>query len=56
MRKPTKRPVGEHMTVLNRMLQQVEVDDELSARTKTALKKHLAEALQLLQQELVRTK
>jgi len=56
MRKPSKRTVGEHMATLTRVVQQLEVDDELPPRVKLELKRRLTEALKLLQGELVRRK
>lgn len=53
-RKPTPRPVGEHLTTLTRMVQQIDLDGSLSARVKSALKRHLTEALALLQKEMLK--
>jgi hypothetical protein len=54
-RKPTPRPVGEHLTTLTRMVQQIDLDSRLGARVKSAVKRHLTEALTLLQREMLRS-
>jgi hypothetical protein len=50
----TPRPLGEHVTVLTRVLRQVEVNKGLSEKRRRSVKRHLVLALGELQAEMSR--
>jgi hypothetical protein len=54
MRTPKARPVGEHLTVLTRLLRQVDVSEEISPASKRRIKEHLTGALRELQTVIMR--
>ena len=54
MRTPKARPVGEHLTVLTRMLRQVAASEEIPAASKRKINTHLTGALSELQAVIMR--
>jgi len=53
-RPATARPKGEHLTVLARVLRQIEVDKSLSKPRARRIKQHLSAAMLELQQEMTK--
>jgi hypothetical protein len=55
-RRPTARPPGEHLTVLARIVRQVDASESMSAQRRRSINGHLTKAMSELQKELVKKK
>jgi hypothetical protein len=53
-RRPTERPLTEHIATLTRVVSQVSVSEGIQKSRRTAIMKRLGEVIALLQKELTR--
>jgi hypothetical protein len=51
-RKPTARPVNEHLSTLSRMIGQVEADSDMSGRRRARVKKLISDLMTEFQKEI----